>query len=202
LKLWDDVTMDKRKLTNLPASVHQRLLNLAKEMKRPFNELLQYYAMERFLLRLSNSPFADRFVLKGALMPRVWNLPLARPTMDIGMLGRTSNTVENLVEIIQKCVAVEVPGDGVSFDSGSVQGGLSTLVPELNSEAIDFRVASELFAPHRKLQRADLRALRPFTKHRGKDVPWGSCCESGPSPRLSTASFFRLSEDLPTKRYS
>lgn len=134
--------MDKRKLTNLPASVHQRLLNLAKEMKRPFNELLQYYAMERFLFRLSNSPFADRFVLKGALMLRVWDLPLARPTMDIDMLGRTSNTVENLVEIIQKCVAIEVPGDGVSFDSGSVQGEMITL--EKKYQGVRIRVRGRL----------------------------------------------------------
>ncbi len=44
-------------------------------------------------------------------------------------------------------------------------------IAELNSEAIDFRVASELFQPHRKLQRTDLRALRLLTKHQGKDVP-------------------------------
>ena len=72
--------MKKRKLTNMPASVHHRLLNLARETKRPFNELLQYYTMERFLFRLGASEHADRFVLKGALMLRVWNLPLARAT--------------------------------------------------------------------------------------------------------------------------
>ncbi len=44
-------------------------------------------------------------------------------------------------------------------------------VPELNSEAIDFRVASELFAPHRELKRADLGALRLLTRHQGKEVP-------------------------------
>jgi hypothetical protein len=38
---------------NVAASVHQRLLNIAKQTERPFNELLQYYAMERFLYRLS-----------------------------------------------------------------------------------------------------------------------------------------------------
>lgn len=44
-------------------------------------------------------------------------------------------------------------------------------IADLSSEAIDFRAASELFASHRKLQRADLRALRLLTKHQGKDVP-------------------------------
>jgi hypothetical protein len=56
---------------NMSASVRQRLLNRAKRDRRPFNELLQYYAMERFLYRLSQSAHAERFVLKGALMLRV-----------------------------------------------------------------------------------------------------------------------------------
>ncbi len=34
---------------NLSASVHARLQNQARASKRPFQELLQYYAMERFL---------------------------------------------------------------------------------------------------------------------------------------------------------
>lgn len=67
---------------NVTASVRQRLLNRAKSDRRPFNELLQYYAMERFLYRLSQSSHADRFILKGALMLRVWCLSEFRPTMD------------------------------------------------------------------------------------------------------------------------
>jgi hypothetical protein len=49
---------------NIPASVRDRLLSRAKSDQRPFNELLQYYAMERFLYRLSKSRHADRFILK------------------------------------------------------------------------------------------------------------------------------------------
>ena len=52
--------MPKRPLKNVPASVHQRLLNLARETKRPFNELLQYFAIERFLFRFSRSEYANR----------------------------------------------------------------------------------------------------------------------------------------------
>jgi len=55
---------------NIPASVRQRLLNRARSDRRPFSELLQYYAMERFLYRLSQSVHAGRFILKGALMLR------------------------------------------------------------------------------------------------------------------------------------
>jgi len=76
---------------NIPASVQQHILNRAKSDQRPFNELLQYYAMKRFLYRLSQSAHAARFILKGALMLRVWRSPELRPTMGIDMLGRTSN---------------------------------------------------------------------------------------------------------------
>jgi predicted nucleotidyltransferase component of viral defense system len=121
LKPWDETIVKKHNPTNMPASVHNRLLNLARETKRPFNELLQYYAMERFLFRLGASEHADSFVLKGALMLRVWNLPLARPTMDIDMLGRTPNSVDDLAEIIKQCLTVETPDDGVSFDATSIK---------------------------------------------------------------------------------
>lgn len=134
--------MNKRKLTNLPASVHHRLLNLAKETKRPFNELLQYYTMERFLFRLGNSPFADWFVLKGALMLRVWDLSQARPTMDIDLLGRTANTVENLVEIIRQCLSVEVAEDGINFDPNSVQG--EPIALEKKYQGVRVRVRGKL----------------------------------------------------------
>ncbi len=79
-----------------------RLLNKARNEKRPFNELLQYYAMERFLYRLSQSSLADKFILKGALMLRVWGSPEFRPTKDIDMLGRTSNEENSLIKQIQE----------------------------------------------------------------------------------------------------
>ena len=55
-------------LKNVAASVYQRLLNLARQSGRPFNELAQYYALERWLYRLAQSDYRNQFVLKGALM--------------------------------------------------------------------------------------------------------------------------------------
>ena len=68
--------MKHRKVTNVAASVRQRLLNEARATGRPFNELLQYFAMERFLYRLSKSPHSEKFVLKGALMFPTWDVSL------------------------------------------------------------------------------------------------------------------------------
>lgn len=70
--------MTKGKPSNLAASVHARLINLAAAQGRRFNDLLQLYAMERLLYRLSKSPHASKFLLKGALLLRVWDPVPAR----------------------------------------------------------------------------------------------------------------------------
>ena len=63
--------MSRKPIVNLAASVHRRLLNEARSSGRPFNELLQHYAMGRFLARQSRSAHAGRFVLKGGLYKEV-----------------------------------------------------------------------------------------------------------------------------------
>ena len=111
-------------LRNVPASVRQRLLNRARSDRRPFNELLQYFAMERFLYRLSQSAHADRFVLKGALMLQVWRSPGIRPTMDIDLLGRTNNAGTDVVDVVAQLLdilAVDVEPDGLDFDADSIR---------------------------------------------------------------------------------
>jgi len=53
----------KGPVKDLAASVRQRLLNEARASNRPFQEVLQYFAMERFLYRLSQSSHAKKFIL-------------------------------------------------------------------------------------------------------------------------------------------
>lgn len=107
---------------NLAASIHQRLLNQAHETGRPFNELLQYYAIERFLYRLSKSAYRGDFVLKGALMLNVWGLEGSRSTRDIDLLGHTSNAVEQIVKSMREICLQMVEQDGLEFDPKNVQG--------------------------------------------------------------------------------
>ena len=85
---------------NLSASVHARLQNHARVSKRPFQELLQYYAMERFLYRLSATPHRARFVLKGALMLHVWEAPLARATKDLDPNAACPETLAEVVPLL------------------------------------------------------------------------------------------------------
>ncbi len=114
--------MRKRKLANVAASVHDRLLFRARAEGKPFNELLQYYAIERFLFRLSRSKYADLFVLKGALMYQFWGGLVSRSTRDIDLLGTVSSSVGQMVDIVRECLAVEAEDDGLQFDSDSVRG--------------------------------------------------------------------------------
>lgn len=113
--------MTERALTNLPASVHQRLLDRSRTSDRPFNEVLQYYAIERFLYRLSKTPQAGKFILKGALMLSVWTKPFPRPTKDVDLLGRVSNDVAVVSPIIRSACAQEVEPDGMRFDPDGIE---------------------------------------------------------------------------------
>ena len=106
---------------NLSASVRQRLLNISRNEKRPFQEILQYYAMDRFLYRLSQSPFVDNFILKGALLLRVWDADEFRPTMDIDLAGQTSNDEKNIQDIFREIIINEVLNDGLVFFEESVE---------------------------------------------------------------------------------
>lgn len=82
--------MKRRPLDNAAASV-RGLLDEARAFRRPFNELLQYFAMERVLFRVSRSPHAENVVLKGALMLAMWKVSLTRPTKDVDLLGQMEN---------------------------------------------------------------------------------------------------------------
>jgi len=113
--------VNKRSLKNISASVHQRLLNIARDTERPFNEVLQYFAMERFLHRLSRSPNADSFVLKGALLFRVWDVPDSRATRDIDFLAYVDNSPENLAAIFREICKIDDADDGLVFDPDTVE---------------------------------------------------------------------------------
>lgn len=106
---------------NVAASVRQRLKNLAEAQDRPFQEVLQYFAIERFLHRLGASRHRDSFLLKGAMMLAAWRAPSLRPTMDIDLLGREERAAASLAGVIRELCDMELPRpDGLEFDAGSV----------------------------------------------------------------------------------
>jgi predicted nucleotidyltransferase component of viral defense system len=121
---------------NVAASVHQRLLNVAKETGRPFNEVLQYFAMERLLYRLSCSTHKDSFVLKGALLFRVWDVPDSRATRDIDFLAFLDNSPENLEAVFRDVCTIE-GDDELAFDPESVVA--TTIKEDADYEGVRIR---------------------------------------------------------------
>jgi hypothetical protein len=67
---------------NTPASVRQRLRDLAGRRNEDFGLVLMKYALERVLFRLGRSKHRDSFVLKGALLFELWTKDRHRPTRD------------------------------------------------------------------------------------------------------------------------
>lgn len=132
----------KRPLKNMAASVRQRLLNKARETNRPFNELLQYFVMERFLYRLSKSPHAQKFVLKSGLMLTVWEAPISRPTMDIDLLGRTDNSIDAMIAVAKDVCLQDVEPDGLAFDPTTVEG--ERITEDADYEGVRLRSLTKL----------------------------------------------------------
>ena len=80
--------MNSKEVKNIVASVLAKLRNISKSTDVPFQQILQQYAMERFLYRISKSKHAQSVILKGALLLKTIGIPNARPTMDIDMLRK------------------------------------------------------------------------------------------------------------------
>lgn len=57
-----------KEIKNIGASVRARLLQIATASGQSFDLVLTRFTLEQLLFRLSQSPHADRFVLKGAML--------------------------------------------------------------------------------------------------------------------------------------
>lgn len=121
------------KASNRAASVRARLLNRARADRTDFNLILTRYSLERLLYRLSVSPWADQFLLKGVLLFDLWFDQPHRPTRDIVLLGFGSSELDDLIEVFQQ-VCVQPSDDGMVFDRGSVQA--ARIRKEANYEGV------------------------------------------------------------------
>ena len=107
---------------DIAASIRQKLRNLARERQEDFDYVLRQFLMQRLLYRLSQSEFADQFLLKGALLFWVWNEDFHRPTRDIDLLTIGNNDVPHLVDVFKQVVSPGHSDDGLVFDVESVNG--------------------------------------------------------------------------------
>lgn len=94
----------------------EQLILRAKEAQLSPQRFMQHYAMERFLYRLSLSPYAEKLFLKGGMLLAGLGSAQARTTMDIDLLGRISNSPESIRKAMHTIIHTK-PGiqDGVTF---------------------------------------------------------------------------------------
>jgi predicted nucleotidyltransferase component of viral defense system len=132
----------KREIENIAASIQARLKNKADESGRPFNEILQYYGMERFLYRLSKTSHATDFILKGGLMFYGLGIPMRRVTRDIDFLGNGEYVQNDVLSVFRAAMSFLVPDDGVIFDAKTLR--LSQSLAEENQGGIRITFVSYL----------------------------------------------------------
>ncbi len=114
----------KRPLTNVAASVRQRLLNLAIQRGEEFQSILVRFANERLIYRLAVSSHAGDFVLKGAMLLYAWSAFPFRATQDVDLLGRGEITAESLTSVFRELCEAKVADDGLEFQAKTVRVGL------------------------------------------------------------------------------
>ena len=105
-----------KELKNIGASVRARLLQFAKASGQSFDLVLTRFALERLLFRLGQSPHADRFVLKGAMLMMSWFEDPFRGTRDLDLLGFGDPEPEAMLATFKEILALNV-SDGVEFDA-------------------------------------------------------------------------------------
>ena len=102
---------------NTAASVKALLLNLSRKSGAEHTVLLRRYAQERFIFRLSKTPYREKLVLKGAMLSIIFGFNDFRPTKDIDFLCvDDSYYTDKISEIVSEVISVEVE-DGIVFNS-------------------------------------------------------------------------------------
>ena len=110
-----------KKPSNLAASVRARLLNLSRRRGVEFQLVLSEFAIERLLFRLGESAQGARYVLKGAMLFKLWSDVRHRATWDLDLLGGGANGVADVVAVLRDLCAIR-DEDAILFDAASLAG--------------------------------------------------------------------------------
>lgn len=95
------------------------LQNRARAEGRGTQELLTLYVVERWLARLSTSPYTDQFVLKGGMLLAAFDA--RRRTVDADVLARNfANDEATVVRRVVEIANQRMPDDGVAFQTETI----------------------------------------------------------------------------------
>ena len=134
-----------------PLDMEERAASLISDSIQPSLwpdlEVLRFRSKQVLAVRVHPSPARPHF--------------LARQGLEAGTYVRVGST--NRQADPELIAEMRRFASGESYDERPM--------PPFDSEAVDFRAASESFAPVRKLRRRDLETLRLVTSHQGRSVP-------------------------------
>src|ERR1700722_14377350 len=88
-----------------------RLKHIAKELGKSFNEVWKLLVLERFLARLSQSEYSDKFIFKGGLLLSYY-LVIGRETSDIDLLAKRVKAEKSHIEQIMREICLSAITDG------------------------------------------------------------------------------------------
>jgi hypothetical protein len=123
------------------ASIHARLKNLSDARGGDFNRILERYAIERWLYRLSRSEARERLFLKGAMLFDLWFEAPHRPTRDADFLGHGPDDIPTLETLVREVCAIACD-DGLSFDMDSL--AVETIREEARYGGLRARLTAKL----------------------------------------------------------
>lgn len=108
---------------NIGKSVADRLRNISKQRKLLFDDLLSQYANERLLYRLSLTPHANEFILKGGTLFLIWlDGDTHRATQDLDFLAIKSLQIADAEAIFKHLCTMDVDiNDGIIFLPDTIQ---------------------------------------------------------------------------------
>lgn len=151
------------------------LQNRARQEGRGTQELLTLYIVERWLARLSQSPYADQFVLEGGMLLAAFDA--RRATADADALARNiSNDEAAVLARVVEVAGQPVPDDGVVFrtdtttartirDDAFYPGVRVAMDTRIASAAVKFRLDVNFGDPVTPApQLLELPPLRPDTE--------------------------------------
>ena len=96
------------RVSTCSASVKARLMNVALKRGEVLNLVVVRYGIERLLFRLTQSAYADRFLLKGAMLFVLWDEKTHRPTHDLDLLGFGYSEKDDLARTFREIAVVPV----------------------------------------------------------------------------------------------
>jgi predicted nucleotidyltransferase component of viral defense system len=101
-------------------ALKDRLQTISKQKGIHFNDCWKKLLLERFLVRLSRSKHAEKFIFKGGFL-LAYMMEIGRETMDLDfLLTNMTASEEKIVETIQE-VILTISEDGFSFSHAGIE---------------------------------------------------------------------------------